>query len=223
MAVASKSRISKNGRKTAEPVFQITIPKMNLSSFRVKLVGMAPIIVHRFTEKAERSIQDKQSKKAAKAREARDPNAEYLAACYVFPGSTPGEKGCRYAITARCVKAATVGACRFISGLPMTFGRGAFSIAGEDDPDLIELKFSEMRMRTDAVRLPNGNLDLRYRPEFTEWSAVVKITYNAEIITPEQIVGLMAMGGFHCGLLEDRPSSKSGPGGNHGTFTVETA
>ena len=71
-------------------------------------------------------------------------------------------------------------------------------------------------MRTDAVRIGMGTLDLRYRPEFQEWSVALRIRYNAAAISPEQIVNLYNVAGFAVGIAEWRPERD----GSNGMFEV---
>jgi hypothetical protein len=178
--------------------------------------------MHKFSEKAAQKIKDKQGQKAKEARGKRDPNAEYLAATYVISGEA-GEKGAVYGIPCRQIKASLVGACRFVDGIPMTFARGVCTILGETDNNFATLTFDEMRMNEDAIRLPNKNLDLRYRPEFIGWSATIIIEYLNSAVSAEQIVNLLSISGKCCGIGELRPNSSSGPGGSNGCFVIETA
>ncbi|KKN41862.1 hypothetical protein LCGC14_0719220 [marine sediment metagenome] len=210
--------------KPASEAEKIVIRPPQLKTFKVTLKGKTPLIVHKFSEKSKKQIEGNQQHKPKEARGPRDPKAEYLAACYVMPGSKAGAKGCKYAITAVCIKASMISACRVIDGLPMTLARCVFHVLAEEG-GLVPLKFkgTHPRMREDTIRLPNGSLDLRYRPEFTDWSVTVAIEYNAAVISAEQIVNLLAVAGFSCGLCELRPNSKSGPGGSNGTYGVQTA
>lgn len=208
--------------KKAAAANQVMIRPPKMKTFRVKLVGKTPLIISKFSNKAEQQIKEKQEQKAKGAKAARDPESEFREACYVMPGQKAGTKKCKYAIPDRMIKRASVEACRFIDGMAMTFCRGAFHIMAEAG-GMLELKYKSMAMRTDHVRLKNGALDLRYRPEFTKWHTVVEIYYNAEAISPEQIINLLATAGVSCGLGELRPNSKEGGGGSNGLFEVKTA
>lgn len=205
-------------KKTAEQVVEL-LP-INISEFEVKVVGTSPLIVHRFSEKAKKQIEDKQQKKAKQAKEARDPNAEYVASLYAFPGDVAGVEGCRYGIPAVWFKLAMVGACRYSDGLTMTSARGAFHVMGEspESGGLVRLKYSELRMREDAVTIGMGSRDMRYRGEFANWSVTLKIKYNASCVTPDQLVNLLNVSGFGCGIGERRPSQ--GCSDQFGMFAV---
>lgn len=104
----------------------------------------------------------------------------------------------------------------------MTQARGAFQILAEED-GMVEMHFASMRIVEHGVRINNGkSFDLRYRPEFTDWSCAITIRYNAGVISAEQIVNLLSVAGFHCGIAELRPNSKSGPGYQNGMYEVTT-
>ncbi len=221
---SAKKKASTNGAPTKDAE-KIVITPPERKTFKITLKGLTPLIVHKFGEKAKKAIEDKQQQKATSVRGKRDPKAEYLSACYVMPGSKAGQKGCKYALPAITVKAAMVGACRYTDkNVNMTFARGAFHVHAEE-AGLVPLKFkgAHPTMREDAIRLPNGSLDLRYRPEFIDWSVTVAVEHNAAVISAEQLVNLLCVAGFPCGLCEMRPASKSGPGGDNGMFDVVTA
>ena len=67
---------------TKKPVKTIEIPVPTTVELLVSIKGMTPLIMHRFSEKAQKQIADKQAKKAARARPTRKPKAEYEAAFY---------------------------------------------------------------------------------------------------------------------------------------------
>jgi hypothetical protein len=89
----------------------------------------------------------------------------------------------------------------------------AFHIDGE----FIEIKGSPIS-REDMVRIGMGTADIRYRGAFNEWSSVFQVKYNAGAISIEQLVNLINLGGFACGLGEWRVEK----GGSFGMFHVES-
>src|SRR3546814_12646621 len=96
-----------------------------------------------------------------------------------------------------------VGACRFVD-MKMTEARGAFHIDGE----MLTVQ-GEPRPREDMVRVGMGTADIRYRPEFPEWSILAAIKFNASVISAEQIANLLSTAGFAIGIGEWRPDRKS--------------
>ena len=189
-------------KKTTEQV-GISIPQIAIQRLMVKIVGDSPLITHAWAEKAIRQIKDKQAKKATKGKEARDPEADYQAAFYRTDDGVP-------AMPSVAFKSAAVSACRDLD-MKMTEARGRFHVEGE----LIEI-IGEPRMREDMVRVGMGTADIRYRPEFVKWSAILPITYNATQISPEQIINLLNVAGFGVGIGEWRPEKN----GQYGRFHV---
>lgn len=196
---------------------QVTLHKIDIKEFKLKIRGTSPLIVHKFSEKARKMIEDKQQKKAKAAKEARDPKAEYLACFYMVKGK-PETKGCVYGVPAAAFKQSAVAACSFIDGITKVTARGAFFV-GEDAGGLIAIKSrSGPKMREDTISLSGigHNLDLRYRPEFTDWAVEFPVRYNASVITPEQIINLFNNAGFSVGICEWRPQKN----GQYGMFEV---
>jgi hypothetical protein len=72
-------------------------------------------------------------------------------------------------------------------------------------------------MREDVVRIGKGSTDLRYRAELLGWEADVKVKFNADVLSAEQVVNLLKISGFSVGLGEWRPQKS----GEYGTFDVK--
>jgi hypothetical protein len=69
----------------------------------------------------------------------------------------------------------------------------------------------EPEMREDAVRVGQGGGDLRYRPMFREWSAVLEVTYVTSMLTRDSMLSIVDAGGS-VGVGEWRPE-RSGDSG----------
>lgn len=184
---------------------KIELPPLRIERVQLMLVGDSPLIVHAWSEKAKRQMLDKQMKKAAQAKAAKDPEADYEACFY-----RTSDGG--YGFPAIGVKAAMVGAARFTDA-KMTMMRGAFHIDAEMLPVL-----GEPRPREDMVRVGMGTADIRYRPEFLEWRVPVEIKFNADVISAEQIANMLNVAGFAIGIGEWRPEKN----GSFGRFHVGT-
>lgn len=195
----------------AGQTLNFVINRPNIQKISVEIVGTSPMIQHKFSEKAKREMLEKQQKKAAKKKEARDPEKEYQASLY------KNSKG-KVAFPALAVKQAIVSAARNVDGLPMTILRGAVFIKGDED-GLIEVIYpkGDLIMREDVVRIGMGSADLRYRGEIRNWSMKLPIEFNADVLSTEQILNLLQTAGFACGLGEWRPERN----GESGTFTIK--
>jgi hypothetical protein len=71
--------------------------------------------------------------------------------------------------------------------------------------------------REDVVRVGNGGTDLRYRPQFTEWSTTLEVTYVKSMLTRESVLSLIEAGGLGVGVGEWRPEKR----GDMGTFIID--
>ena len=95
--------------------------------------------------------------------------------------------------------------------------RGAFFIAGEGSELLAEVKGCTPTMREDMVRVGMGVADIRFRGEFANWYMDLQVSYNANgAYTLDQIINLINVGGFSCGIGEWRPEKD----GNYGMYHV---
>lgn len=212
--VAESSGKSGNGkpkvtsRKTVAPSspLKIEIPEINLSIIEIEIEGLSGLIMNKWSEKAKQEMRDKQFGKAIQKKQPKDPKANYEDSMYVI-----GDKPKKYGFPSIAFKNAAVSACSQVSGITKVFARGAFHVIGE----YVEIK-GKPRMREDMVRLQGTTADIRYRAEFPEWKATVKVSYNADVITPEQIVNLFNLAGFSYGIGEWRPERN----GAFGRFQV---
>lgn len=184
----------------------IEIPKLNLATVQVLLIGDSSLICHAWSQKAKEMMLAKQMKKAKQAKDAKDPQKDYEESLYKHPAGGFG-------FPAVAFKAAMVGACRFVENIKMTEARGAFHILGE----MIKVD-GEPSPREDMVRVGMGTADLRYRGEFKEWKALLEISYNQSAISAEQIINLLNVAGFGVGVGEWRPERD----GSYGRFHVAT-
>lgn len=188
----------------------INIPALNIKQAELPIVGISPLIVHRWSEKAKREMLEKQMKRAKVAKAAKDPEEDYEQSLYKLPGGGFGFPAVGF-------KAAAITAVTQISGLTKVLARGAFHVRGiqTDEGEMVRIE-GEPRIREDMVRIAMGTADIRYRGEFPKWSAVLDIRYNANVISPEQIANLFHHAGFAVGVGEWRPEKD----GQYGMFEV---
>ncbi len=190
----------------------IEISRIDAEHLRVPIVGVTPLIVHKFSEKAKRQMLDNmQGRKSPK--EPKNPQAEYEAAFYRLKDGAP-------AFPSIAFKASVVGAARFFSGITMTalkqfvFFRGEI---GDDGRSMVRIE-GEPKMREDVVTVGRGGSDLRYRPEFGEWRTVLDVVYVTSALTRNSVLSLIDAGGMGVGVGEWRPEKD----GDFGTFKIDT-
>lgn len=139
----------------------LAIDRIAEEKLRVPILGVSPLIVHRFSEKAKRMMLDNATGRKT-PKEPKDPDAEYEACFYRLADE-------RYGFPADAFKQATVGAARFYGKqVTMTALKQFVFISGEigdDGRQLVEIH-GEPRMRHDVVRVGRGGSENRFRPEF---------------------------------------------------------
>lgn len=188
---------------------KVAIAMPDIRQMKVRIIGDTSLISHKFSDKSQKMIEDKQQQKAKQARGKRDPEQEYRDSMYELGKD-------KYGFPASGFKKAMVNACSHVSGITKVLARGAFYVMG----DYITILKAKPQMRTDFVRIGNGrSADIRYRGEFVGWEAELAIRYNANVISAEQILNLLATAGFSIGVGDWRPEKD----GTHGMFTISTA
>ena len=140
-------------------------------------------------------------KKPQKGREIRNPEEEYESSFYK-------NKEGKISFPALSIKQAMVDSARNLEGVTMSLLRGALFVRG-DTEGLIPVKYKTVEMRSDMVRVGMGTADLRFRGQVNNWSMEFVVEFNGDVLSPEQIVNLLQVAGFACGLGEWRPE-KSG-------------
>lgn len=216
--------MAKKTKAATVPTQSITIPQMNTCTAVVTIKGDTPLIVHNFGAKARQQMADAQGGKARAKKAPKDPKQQYEDAFHrlpALPKNATARRPSEYGFPASGVKKAMVRACSLVDGVPMTIMRMAVFVQSPNrglDGNLIPIAFERVEMGCDPVRIGNGKTaDLRYRPYFHEWSMRLHITFNANVITLEQVVNLLNLAGFSVGLGDWRPEKD----GNHGRFHVE--
>jgi hypothetical protein len=77
-------------------------------------------------------------------------------------------------------------------------------------------------MRADVVRIGDGGetTDLRFRPQYTEWCAVVPVQFVKKEWIVAQIIDAFRMAGFYCGIGMWRPGLRKGGNGTYGMWKL---
>lgn len=196
----------------------IQLQRIGRHSTEIPIVGVSPLIPHRWSEKALRLMREAQSGSKARAkREAKDPTEEAEGAQYYLPGtSQPG-------MPATAFKAAIVGAVRLFDGLTMTLVKQAVFVQGVG-PDQLVAIHGDRELREDTPRNATGVADLRYRYYYgagaEPWRATLDVTFNPVVIDESSIVALVDAAGDG-GVGDWRPSAPKSATGTFGRFRVD--
>ena len=204
--------------KTQSAAVTITAPNMVTAVFRI--VGNAPYVQLRFPQKAQALMRAKmekgsQAKKGAK-RDPRDFQEDYKQAMYT---STEGWHG----IPAPVFRNAMISACRIV-GFQMTKAKLAVFCEADgmdkDDATPMIIINGTPEAVEHHVRNATGVADLRVRAMWREWSAVVRLRFDADMFSLDDITNLLARVGTQVGIGEGRPDSKQSAGMGWGTFDI---
>lgn len=214
---AAKKTTKRAVAAKAEKTLAITPPNFQTLEFTIQ--GTAPYMQARFSEKARAMMMAKHeaggtAKKGV--REARDFNADYEAAKHTNAAGACG-------IPAAAFRNAMIDACRLV-GFPMTRAKCSVFVLADtydigDGQPLVYIN-GEPEPTTMTVRNATGVADIRVRPTWNEWTALVRIRFDADQFTAEEIANLLSRAGMQIGLGEGRPFSKNSNGLGLGTFEI---
>lgn len=207
--------------KTKAMTERVSIPAPNFETVSMKIIGVAPLVICKFSEKAKNEIMDKQAQgsrgEKGTKREAKDFDALYEAAKHVAREGWCG-------IPAPAFRNAMISACRTV-GFQMTRAKlGVFvepdGFDNTEGTPLVKITKGKPHRHDAHVRLESGVADIRTRPMWDEWEATVRIRYDADMFAKEDIAHLMSRVGMQVGIGEGRPDSKKSTGQGWGLFRI---
>ena len=200
---------------------QVTIRPPNFQTAAFRITGTAPYCQNNFSQKAHNQIRVKQEAgSAGKKGQKREPKD--FQACYEGAKHKSSEGWC--GIPATAFRKAMVSACRVV-GFKMTLAKLAVFVEadgfGEDGTPLVRILKGEPKYHEAAVRNENGVCDLRARPMWAPgWEADVRVRFDADLFTVEDIANLLMRVGQQVGIGEGRPDSTNSCGMGWGMFRI---
>jgi len=190
---------------------EVKLKPISKQLIEVTVKGISPYISHAWSEKALKMIRDKHAGRKTKDREVRNPEEEMQAAAYYT------ENG-EYGVPAMAIKSAIVGAAHKDLGIEKTLVRKGLFLRCTDSNGVLPMRYSEVVMREDMVRVGRGSTDLRYRPEFRDWEVDLVMEIDTDLLTVSDVVNLLNRSGFGIGVGEWRPEKN----GEFGRFEVSS-
>lgn len=195
-------------------------PKFSVGEFTIK--GTAPLVIHRFSAKTKKQMQQKmeQGKSASsrKEREAKETEQTFNEARYISPEGWDG-------FNAASIRNAMISACRLV-GFKMTLAKLSVFVeadgwdATEPQIPLIRI-IGEAVLQTDMARVETGAAYVTVRAAYHGWSAKVRIRFDEDQFTRQDVANLLARVGLQVGIGEGRPDSKKTAGMGWGLFEVQ--
>lgn len=233
MALRTKDRAAVNGEgngHATEPTGRIAIPPLGVAekvaikapdvrTAEFRIVGIAPLVQLRFSEKAMRTMADKMAAgstaKGKKVREARDFDEDFRQALHV---SKEGWHG----VPAACFRNGMISACRLV-GYKMTLAKLSVFVVADgfdrvDGVPLVRVEGEPYPCRH-AVRNATGVCDIRVRSMWDPgWRIGLKLQYDADQFTLQDVSNLLMRVGCQVGIGEGRPDSRASAGMGWGLF-----
>ena len=195
----------------------------------VTIAGNAPLVVHRFSHKIKEAFRAKmETGKAASSKKTREPQNLtdlFNDARYIGVSTENGKQTEWDGFNASAIRNAMISACRLV-GFKMTLAKLSVFVV-QDGWDKFEPQMPLVRINAkpvqqeDIARVETGQAYLTVRPAYHNWTADVKIRWDADQFTVEDIVNLMNRVGLQVGICEGRPDSKNSAGMGWGTFEVK--
>ena len=214
----TKPKAGKNGSNGEGAVLVVASPNLEHAAFQI--YGESPYVQHKFSQKAKNQmLQAQMSTKGTsrKAKEPRDIDADYEGAMHKTADG-------KYGIPAPAFRCALISACR-VAGLVMTKAKlSIFCIADDFDVDdgtpLVLLQAGEPEQHMMHVRLESGVASIAVRPMWREWQATVRLKWDADQFSQQDVGNLLERAGQQVGIGEGRHDSKKSNGMGWGTFTL---
>lgn len=196
----------------ARHLIEQKIQPIIVQEFEASIEG-EDLITHKWSEKAMKEMlaaqqMTKEEKKLAKLNRAKkNPDEDFEGARYHFDGKDW--------FPVNGIKKAMVSA-GFGLGIAKSIVQRCVFIRGTIKRDYAEIKYARIVKREDAVKVGpfnNRTADLRYRPEYQDWSMDLRIVFRSDIISQEQVLTLLEHAGFSIGIGEWR-AEKDGQAGS---------
>ena len=204
--------------KKEESQISVVISAPNFKTIEFKIEGTAPFVQLRFTEKAKNEMLTNMASetKTKKKKDPREYDKEFIGAMY------EGEKGMR-GIPAAAFRNAMISACRTV-GFKMTLAKLSVFVEADgfdksEGTPLVKIEGTP-ELCQHACRNANGGTDIRTRAMWKKWSAKVKVRYDADQFSQNDVANLMMRVGMQVGIGEGRPDGRMSAGMGWGLFKL---
>lgn len=206
--------------KKTENSLVITAPDIVTAQFSI--VGTAPYVQNKFSRKAQNAIKEAQEA-GSQAKNKKKREAKNFQEC--FEGAQHVSQEGWHGIPAPAFRSAMIRACSLV-GFKMTQAKMSIFIEADgfdadDGTPLVRLIGSEPQPIETPVRIAGNSMDLRIRPIWHEWRALLRVKFDRGQFSEMDVANLLMRAGLQVGVGEGRPSSKSSDGMGWGTFTLE--
>jgi len=198
-------------KEKQEKKLEISVAPIKIASMDLCVQGTTPLLMEKMSEGIRQQLVNLVTGQGKEKKKARDLNQE------VKDKIHKDDKG-NVGFPASGFKKAMVESSVYLDGANKKLSKGSFFVIGSLQGDLVPIKFKKMVVNKAVGRDSGINRAPReiWRPEFQDWSANLRIKYNASQISPQQIVEIAKLAGFHIGIGSWSPQHS----GSYGMFTV---
>lgn len=199
---------------------KVSLDKLEPRLITVRLIGISPLIIHAWSEKAKEMMRQKhQEGRKTRDRDLRNPEEEGKNACYWVDADKRTKPG----VLAISLKCAVIEAAHNDFGIPKTLVRKALFVYPMGRDCVIPLEPASgkgklnWQIEEDLVRVGQGKADLRYRPYFYDWSLTTQWELYTNYLLVPDFLKLLDWAGLGVGIHEWRPQL----GGEFGRFRID--
>lgn len=200
---------------------QIKPPNIRVAMLRA--IGTAPLVQCKFSAKAKAQMMETQAAgSVARGKKKREPK-DFDSVCEgAVHYSTEGWPG----IPAGAFRAGAISACRLV-GFRMTLAKLSIFVEPDgfdrdDATPLVKLIAEPFRRVDHAVRNATGVADIRSRPMWDRWAVDLRVRFDGDQFSLDDVTNLFARVGVQVGIGEGRPDSRASAGMGWGTFRLAT-
>lgn len=240
------SQKSKAAAPSASPVEQLVLPPIEFEEMSVRIVGTAPLVVHRMGSKALQQIGEGQGIYPKRPKQAKDPVGCFLDTLYrpsasdVVKATNKDGDPCESYTPDELIEGLWPVWARFEDGSFDRFvfpahafreAMGSASYAAGITKDIVSIRrmvtVSRVMLPIETQEPPQmrfdvadvqGKVDLRFRAQFTEWAMPLTVRYATCLAAKDTILNLLRLAGMLAGIGEMRPEKKMG---TFGQFTFD--
>jgi hypothetical protein len=200
----------------------IIITQPNFVTATIGVESTAPFVFNKFSARSQAVMVEKQEAgQQAKNRRKRDPkDFEKIWRETVHYAEGAGWHG----FPAASIRNALIEACKTV-GFKMTIAKLSVFVEADgydatDGQPLIKMLGEEPSRFDCPVRLSMGSTDIATRGRIKNWSANLRVRWDADQFSATDIMNLMARAGEQVGIGAGRPSSRTSTGMGWGTFRL---
>jgi hypothetical protein len=206
--------------ETGLPVETVTITPPRFQRSNIRIAGTSAYVQHKFSEKARKIMEDRMAegsrgKNVRRAKAPRMFEEEYEAAMHRTADG-------HYGIPAPGFRSALISACRLV-GFSRPMARLSIFVEadGYDVESGMPLVFLEGEPRIFPAPVRIGmTTSTVWRPMWEQWSATLRLRWDADQFTPVDVANLLARAGGQVGVGEGRPDSKNSDGLGYGLWEI---